>query len=201
MFTGIVTHFGRVRAIEGASERRLWVESGLDYGAVPLGASIAHSGVCLTVVEKAADAHLVEASAETLARTTVGAWDVGTAVNLETSLRLGDELGGHFVFGHVDATAPIVAITAAGESWQLEVELPSALAPMVARKGSIALDGISLTVNTVAADRFGLTIVPYTWRHTTLAEKTAGDFVNLEVDMLARYVARQLEGQRHDGRA
>ena len=200
MFTGIVTHLGRIQRVEGSAERRLWIASALAYDQLPIGASVAHSGVCLTVVEKAAGAHLVEASAETLARTTLGDWHEGTAVNLETSLALGDELGGHFVFGHVDAVAELVEIEPVGESWRLAVALAPELAPMVAEKGSIAVDGISLTVNAVHADRFELMIVPYTWEHTTLAERAVGDRVNLEVDMLARYVARQLEGRNTDGR-
>jgi len=200
MFTGIVTHLGRIRRVEGASDRRLWIASELAYDAVPLGASIAHSGVCLTVVEKADGAHVVEASAETLACTTLGDWHAGTAVNLETSLKLGDELGGHFVFGHVDAVAELLEIEPVGDSWRLAVALPAELASMVAVKGSIAVDGISLTVNAVHTDRFELMIVPYTWEHTTLAERAVGDRVNLEVDMLARYVARQLEGPTDHGR-
>jgi len=200
MFTGIVTHLGRIRRVEGACDRRLWIASALAYDALPLGASVAHSGVCLTVVEKAEGAHLVEASAETLARTTLGDWCPGTALNLETSLKLGDELGGHFVFGHVDAVAELVEMEPVGDSWRLAVALPGELAPMVAAKGSIAVDGISLTVNAVHADRFELMIVPYTWEHTTLAERGVGDRVNLEVDMLARYVARQLEGPNDHGR-
>lgn len=200
MFTGIVTHLGRIQRVEGTADRRLWVASALAYDQLPVGASVAHSGVCLTVVEKAAGAHLVEASAETLARTTLADWGEGTAVNLETSLKLGDELGGHFVFGHVDAVAELVEIEPVGDSWRLAVALPAELAPMVAVKGSIAVDGISLTVNAVHADRFELMIVPYTWEHTTLAERAVGDAVNLEVDMLARYVARQLEGANHHGR-
>jgi riboflavin synthase len=135
-----------------------------------------------------------------VARTTLGDWREGTAVNLETSLRLGDELGGHFVFGHVDAVADLLEIEPVGESWRLVVALAPELASMVAVKGSIAVDGISLTVNAVGADRFELMIVPYTWEHTTLAERAVGDRVNLEVDMLARYVARQLEGQSDHGR-
>jgi riboflavin synthase len=200
MFTGIVTHLGRIRRVEGSTDRRLWIASALAYEAVPLGASIAHSGVCLTVVDKADGAHVVEASAETLACTTLGEWREGTGVNLETSLKLGDELGGHFVFGHVDATARIAEIAPVGDSWRLAVEMPAALAPMIAVKGSIALDGISLTVNAVHPDRFELMIVPYTWAHTTLAERAVGDPLNLEVDMLARYVARQLEGPTDHGR-
>jgi riboflavin synthase len=200
MFTGIVTHLGRVQRVEGTADRRLWIASELGADRLPPGASVAHSGVCLTVVETAAGAHLVEASAETLARTTLGDWREGTAVNLETSLRLGDELGGHFVFGHVDAVAGLLEIEPVGESWRLVVALAPELASMVAVKGSIAVDGISLTVNAVGADRFELMIVPYTWEHTTLAERAVGDRVNLEVDMLARYVARQLEGQSDHGR-
>ncbi|MFW5832791.1 MAG: riboflavin synthase [Pseudomonadota bacterium] len=195
MFTGIVTHIGRVLSVEGTTDRRLTVASELDYASLPLGASVAHSGICLTVVEKGPGRHVVEASAETLARTTLGTWQPGTALNLETSLKLGDELGGHFVFGHVDATAEILTIAEDGECWRLEVALPAELAAMVAVKGSIAVDGISLTVNDVAADRFALTIVPYTWQHTSLADRRVGDAVNLEADMLARYVARQLQGQ------
>lgn len=200
MFTGIITHEGRIVRVEGTSDRRLTVASGLDYAKVSLGASVAHSGVCLTVVDKGTDHHVVEASPETLARTTLGGWCEGTTVNLETSLRLGDEMGGHVVFGHVDATAPILALAPVGDCWRLEVGMPPSLAPMVAVKGSIAVDGISLTVNSVAADRFALTIVPYTWDHTTLAGRRAGDLVNLEADMLARYVARQLEARRFEGR-
>jgi riboflavin synthase len=200
MFTGIVTHLGRIQRVEGSADRRLWIASALAYDQLALGASVAHSGVCLTVVEKAEGRHLVEASAETLARTTLGDWREGTAVNLETSLKLGDELGGHFVFGHVDAVAELLEIEPVGDSWRLAVALPAGLASMVAVKGSIAVDGISLTVNAVHADRFELMIVPYTWEHTTLAERAVGDRVNLEVDMLARYVARQLEGPNDHGR-
>ena len=200
MFTGIVTHLGRVARVEGTTDRRLWVASELAYERVPLGASVGHSGVCLTVADKRDGAHLIEASAETLACTTLGDWGEGTAVNLETSLQLGDELGGHFVFGHVDAVAEIREIEPVGDSWRLAVALPAELASMVAVKGSIAVDGISLTVNAVHPDRFELMIVPYTWAHTTLAERAVGDRVNLEVDMLARYVGRQLEGRTADGR-
>jgi riboflavin synthase len=196
MFTGIITHQGRLLSVAGTAERRLEVASDLDYAALALGASVAHDGVCLTVVEKGDGRHVVEASAETLARTTLGRWQAGDAINLEGSLKLGDELGGHFVFGHVDATAEILAIAPEGECWRLDVALPPDLASMIAVKGSVAVDGISLTVNTLAADRFGLTIVPYTWQHTTLAARRVGDLVNLEVDMLARYVARQLR-ERH----
>jgi riboflavin synthase len=193
MFTGIVTHIGRIRAVtERAGGRDLAVDAELAAADLPLGASVAHSGVCLTVVAREANGWQVHASAETLARTTLGAWRQGDHINLERSLRLGDELGGHLVFGHVDGVGRIAAIAAEGDSRRLEIELPVGLGPLVAVKGSIAVDGISLTVNEVAADRFAATIIPHTWRHTTLAERRVGDPVNLEADMLARYVARQL---------
>jgi riboflavin synthase len=134
----------------------------------------------------------VQASPETLARTTLGGWQPGTRINLERSLRLGDELGGHLVFGHVDAVGEIVALAQAGETWRLEVAVPEALSPLLAVKGSVAVDGISLTVNEAASDRFACTIIPHTWAYTTLCDRRVGDRVNLEADMLARYVARQL---------
>lgn len=195
MFTGIVTHLGRVAATrdDAAGGRDLVVAvdppflEGLD-----LGASVAHSGVCLTVVEKDADRFRVQASPETLARTKLGRWREGELVNLERSLRLGDELGGHLVFGHVDAVGTVAAVERAGESWRLEVGLPEALAPLLAVKGSVAVDGVSLTVNEAAHDRFACTLIPHTWDHTALRLLRPGDPVNLEADMLARYVARQL---------
>ena len=192
MFTGIVTEIGRidqVLATEGG--RRLDILAGSDTPPA-LGASVAHSGVCLTVTERRAGGWTVFASDETLARTTVGGWRAGTRVNLERSLRLGDELGGHLVFGHVDGIGRIAAIEPAGESWQIAIEMPRALAPLLAVKGSVAVDGVSLTVNAADAECFTVTIIPHTWAHTTLADRRPGDTVNLEADMLARYVARQL---------
>jgi riboflavin synthase len=152
---------------------------------------VAHSGICLTLVAKGKGAHTVQASPETLARTTLGSWRPGTQVNLERSLRLGDELGGHLVFGHVDAVGEIMSIGPAGDYRRVEIGLPPELAPLVAVKGSIAVDGISLTVNEAGRDRFAVTIIPHTWAHTTLGDRRPGDPVNLEADMLARYVARQ----------
>jgi riboflavin synthase len=193
MFTGIITHIGRIAAVEDrAGGRALEIETGLDYTALALGASVAHSGVCLTVTEKRGRAHAVYASAETLARTTMGDWRASDAVNIEASLRLGDELGGHLVFGHVDGIGRIAALAPVGESWRLEIELPPALRPLVAVKGSISVDGISLTVNEVGSTTMALMIIPHTWEATTLQHKKLGDPVNLEADMLARYVARQL---------
>jgi riboflavin synthase len=193
MFTGIVTHRGEVaqkREMPGGLE--FAILSDLPLAELALGASIAHDGVCLTVVSMAERTHTVQASHETLARTTLGAWEPGRALNLERSLRLGDELGGHLVFGHVDAVGEIAAIAPDGDCHRLEIAVPPALAPMLAVKGSVAVDGISLTVNEAGRDRFAVTIIPHTWLHTTLRGRSVGDRVNLEADMLARYVARQL---------
>lgn len=201
MFTGIITQIGRIAAVaERSGGRELAV---LADGMAPpaVGASIAHSGVCLTVSALRDGGWTVFASQETLARTTVGRWSEGSRVNLEASLRLGDELGGHLVFGHVDAVGELAAVEPAGDSWRIELKLPAALAPLLAVKGSIAVDGISLTVNEASADRFAVTIIPQTWTHTTLADRRPGDAVNLEADMLARYVARQLACQAEDRRA
>lgn len=196
MFTGIVTHRGRVAAVSGENGRRLEIEPGFDPGAVEIGASVAHSGVCLTVTARQDRTYVVEASAETLVRTSLGRWRPGTGVNLERALKLGDELGGHLVFGHVDAVGEIVSILPEGQCYRLRFAMPETIAPLVAVKGSIAIDGISLTVNEVGADFFGSTIIPHTWAHTTLNERRPGDLVNLEADMLARYVARQLDWAR-----
>lgn len=193
MFTGIVTHRGElatVREIPGG--RELVVASDLPLAELALGASLAHDGICLTLVATEGCTHTVQASPETLARTTLGAWLEGRTVNLERSLRMGDELGGHLVFGHVDAIGGILAIEPDGDCHRLEIAVPPELAPMLAVKGSVAVDGVSLTVNQAIADRFSVTIIPHTWQHTTLARRRVGDPVNLEADMLARYVARQL---------
>ena len=192
MFTGIITDIGRVIAVDDVEGRRLTVRTRLPMAEIPLGSSIATAGICLSVVEKGGDWFMVQASGETLRRTTLGDWREGDGVNLERSLRIGDEMGGHIVFGHVDDVGEILALDRVGESHRLEVRLSEALAPLVAVKGSIAVDGISLTVNEAHRERFVANIIPHTWRHTTLAERRPGDRVNLEVDMLARYVARQL---------
>ena len=204
MFTGIITHLGHIEAASDSDGgRRLEIASDLDLAALAIGASVAHSGVCLTVAEKNAESgtgsYAVYASPETLARTTMGSWQAGDSVNLEASLRLGDEFGGHLVFGHVDGIGRITALEPAGESWRLEIELPQALRPLVAVKGSISVDGISLTVNEVTATTIGLMIIPHTWQATTLQHRALGDPVNLEADMLARYVARQLALQQDAG--
>jgi riboflavin synthase len=192
MFTGIITDIGRVLEIADGDGRRMTIATRLPLAEIPLGGSIATSGICFTAVDKGDDWFAVEASGATLEVTTAGAWAVGDTVNLERSLRIGDEMGGHIVFGHVDAVGEILALEPAGESHRLEVRVPSSLAPLIAVKGSIAVDGISLTVNEAGADRFALNVIPHSWRATNLAERTVRDRVNVEVDMLARYVARQL---------
>jgi riboflavin synthase len=200
MFTGIITHIGRITAVEErAGGRALEIETGLDHETLAIGASVAHSGVCLTVTETRGRTHAVYASTETLARTTMGNWQAGDPVNIEASLRLGDELGGHLVFGHVDGIGRISALAPLGESWRLEIEVPLALRPLVAVKGSISVDGISLTVNEVGSTTMALMIIPHTWEATTLHERKLGDPVNLEADMLARYVARQLAFREGSG--
>jgi riboflavin synthase len=196
MFTGIITDVGRVLEIADGGRRRMTIGTRLPLAEIPLGSSIATSGICFSAIDKGADWFTVEASDATLEVTTAGAWVVGDTVNLERSLRIGDEMGGHIVFGHVDAVGEILALEPIGASRRLEVRVPASLAPLIAVKGSIAVDGISLTVNEAGADRFGLNVIPHTWRATNLAERGVGDRVNVEVDMLARYVARQLAFRR-----
>ena len=198
MFTGIISDVGRVLEIADGDGRRMTIATRLPLAEIPLGGSIATSGICFTAVDKGHDWFTVEASGATLEVTTAGAWTVGDTVNLERSLRIGDEMGGHIVFGHVDAVGEILALEPVGESHRLEVRVPSSLAPLIAIKGSIAVDGISLTVNEADADRFAVNVIPHTWRATNLAERKAGDRVNVEIDMLARYVARQLAFRADD---
>jgi riboflavin synthase len=192
MFTGIITDVGRVVAVEPRGDTRFVIETAYDAASIPVGASIAHNGVCLTVVETGEGRYAIEASAETLGCTTLGDWRVGTPVNLERSLRMGDELGGHLVFGHVDGVGEVVSRTPEGDSVRFVFLAPEALAPMIAVKGSIAVDGVSLTVNEVEGSRFGVNIIAHTQSATNFGELAVGDRVNLEVDMLARYVARQI---------
>lgn len=194
MFTGIVTDLGHVRAVAPGGDRRIEIATAYDTATIATGASIACSGVCLTVIGTGADWFAVSVSAETLDRTTLGAWTAGTPVNLERALRLGDELGGHLVSGHVDGVATVVSRVPEGESMRFEFEVPAALARFVAEKGSVALDGVSLTVNAVAGARFGVNLIPHTLAVTTLGALGPGGRVNVEIDMLARYVARLLEG-------
>ena len=190
MFTGIVTDLGRVRAVLPGGDTGYEIETRYDTSTIAIGASIACSGVCLTAIELGTGWFRVQASAETLARSTLGAWRVGTPVNLERSLKIGDELGGHLVAGHVDGVGQLVSMREEGDSVRLVFEAPTALAPGIATKGSIAVDGISLTVNEVTGARFGVNIIPHTRAVTSLGSLKVGDPVNLELDLIARYVAR-----------
>ena len=192
MFTGIVTDLGRVRAVIPGGDTGYEIETRYDTGDIAIGASIACSGVCLTVVAKGGGWFRVQASTETRSRSTVGRWRVGTPINLERALRLGDELGGHLVAGHVDGMARLIERRAEGDSLRLVMEAAAALAPGIAPKGSIAVDGVSLTVNEVTGARFGVNIIPHTQAATSLGALAVGDAVNLELDLIARYVARLL---------
>ena len=190
MFTGLITDIGEVRSVDRSGDTRFVIATQYDMGPIDIGASIAHSGACLTVVEKGEDWFAVDVSQETLDCTTLGSWETGRRINLEQSLRLGAELGGHLVQGHVDGVAAVMARRPDGDSLRFSFEAPAELARFIARKGSIALDGISLTVNEVEGNTFGVNIIPHTAEHTTLGTTQVGDKVNLEVDLLARYVAR-----------
>jgi riboflavin synthase len=192
MFTGIVTDLGHVRRVRRGEIVELTIATGFDTAGIAIGASMACSGACLTVVAIEEGALTVQASAETLACTTIGAWREGTAVNLEQSLRLGDELGGHLVSGHVDGLARIVERRPEALSVRLVFEAPQALMPFIAPKGSVALDGVSLTVNEVLETQFGVNIIPHTLACTSFNEARPGQQMNLEIDMIARYVARLL---------
>ncbi len=194
MFTGIITDIGRVRRIKANALVELSIATHFDTAAIVIGASIASSGACLTVIAVEDDAFTVQASAETLACTTIGSWREGTAVNLEQALRLGDELGGHLVSGHVDGLATIATRRPEALSVRFDVEAPPALMPFIAPKGSVALDGVSLTVNEVAGNRFGVNIIPHTLAHTNFGEAQPGQQMNLEIDTIARYVSRLLGG-------
>ncbi len=192
MFTGIITDIGRVRAVQPGGDTRYEIATALDLSDLDLGASTACAGVCLSVIDKGADWFAAQASAETRSRSTIGQWRVGTPVNLERPLRLGDELGGHMVAGHVDAVAKIVASRDEGQSRRLTIEVPRDCETGIAPKGSVTLDGVSLTVNEVRGARFGVNLIPVTLEKTTLGDLKPGDSVNLEIDLVARYVARLL---------
>jgi riboflavin synthase len=195
MFTGIVTAMGRIVEEERSERLIKWgVESPYDPAAIAVGASIAHAGCCLTVIERdAAPAgawHVVEIAAESIAKTTLPRYRQGDRINLEQSLRLGDELGGHLMAGHVDGVGLLRRITAEGPGHHLVIEAPGDLAPLIAKKGSISIDGVSLTVNAVDGRTFSVLIIPHTWEATSLHRLKPGDGVNLEADLLARYVER-----------
>jgi len=192
MFTGIITDIGRVRAVtpRTAADCRIEIATVFDTAAIAIGASIACSGPCLTVVEKGPGWFAVDVSAETLACTNLADWVVGTHVNLERALCIGDELGGHLVTGHIDGMGKLVSLESDGDSKRLVIEVPQALARFIAQKGSITMEGVSLTVNEVDRRSFGINIIPHTLEQTTLGVLTEGAAVNLEIDVLARYVER-----------
>lgn len=196
MFTGIVTDIGDIRSLERRGDLRARIGTRYDTAGIDIGASIACSGVCLTVVQLGPDWFDVEISAETLDKTNIGQWAVGQKINLERALKVGDELGGHIVSGHVDGLAEIIEMRPEGDSVRFVFDAPRDLARFIAPKGSVALDGTSLTVNEVEDTRFGVNIIPHTQEVTTWGASKVGDTVNLEIDTLARYVARLAEMQR-----
>lgn len=194
MFTGIVTDVGRVRAVRDTNrDRRFEIETAFDLATVDIGASIAHAGCCLTVVEKGEGWFAVEVSGETLDKTTLSGWREGRRVNLERAARVGDELGGHIVSGHVDGVGEVTSVEEEGGSHRVRIRVPRPLHRFIAPKGSITVEGVSLTVNEVEDDVFGVNLIPHTWDVTTLGELKPGARVNLEIDMLARYLARWRE--------
>ena len=202
MFTGIVTDVGTVRSAEQRGDLRLTIGTNYDLDTVDLGASIACSGVCLTVVDKGEDWFAVDISGETIGKTAADRWRVGAKLNLERALRLGDELGGHIVTGHVDAVAEVVGTCGEGDSTRVGLSVPHELAPMIAPKGSVTLDGVSLTVNDVrdaedGSTHFAVNIIPHTAQHTSLGAIEAGQQLNVEVDVLARYIDRMLAVRAH----
>ena len=197
MFTGIITDIGTIRSADARGDLRLVIGCGYDMGSVDLGASIACSGACLTVIDKGDDWFAVDVSAETKGRTPARRWAEGARLNLERALRLGDELGGHIVTGHVDAVADVVGASPQGDSTRFDLRVTRDLGEMIAPKGSITLDGVSLTVNDLrdaedGSTHFSVNIIPHTAQHTTLGQVQAGAQLNVEVDVLARYIDRML---------
>ncbi len=195
MFTGIITDIGTITSVEQRGDLRVVIATGYDTTGLAIGASVACSGVCLTVVCKGPGQFGVDVSHETQSRTPPDMWQAGRRLNLERALKVGDELGGHIVTGHVDAVGQIASVTPDGDSHRIAVTVPAALAPYIAAKGSVAIDGVSLTVNTVAdhpdgSAEFAINIIPHTAEWTTLGGIAAGDAVNIEIDTLARYLAR-----------
>lgn len=190
MFTGIVTDLGTITAIDPAANFRVQIQTKYDMKNVAMGASISCNGACMTVMEKGADWFAVQVSEESRAKTTIGSWQVGQKINLERALALGDELGGHLVTGHVDGVGTLKSINKIDNSWVLEITAPKEFMPLIAPKGSVCLDGISLTVNDVMLESFKVTIIPHTFTCTNLQQLQAGASLNIEVDLIARYLAR-----------
>ena len=198
MFTGIITDKGRIAAVETRGDLRVKIATAYDMAGVDLGASIACSGVCLTVVDKGEGWFAVDVSGETQRRTALGMWTEGRPLNLERALKVGDELGGHIVTGHVDGLGEVIALEPVGDSLSIGIAAPAALAPYIAAKGSIALDGVSLTVNDVqplpgGGAAFSVNIIPHTAKETGLGDVKPGDRINIEIDILARYLGRMME--------
>ncbi len=196
MFTGIITDLGQVRSIKRGGDTRFEFNTGYDTASIAIGASICCSGVCMTVIDKEQGRFAVSASAETLSKSTMGGWKEGSSVNFERSLKAGDEMGGHIVSGHVDGVARLAAVSPDGDSIRMVFEAPEDLMRFIASKGSVAIDGVSMTVNEVDPGRFGINVIPHTRDVTTLGLLKEGDAVNVEIDMLARYVARLLEFEK-----
>ena len=196
MFTGIITDVGTVRSIVKTGDTRIEITTRFDTDTIDIGASICCSGACMTVVEKRDDWFAVEASAETLSKTVLGQWQEGTRINLERALKAGDEMGGHVVSGHVDGTTEIIGLESEGDSLRVRFKIMGSLKCFIAPKGSVTLNGVSLTVNEVEGETFGVNLIAHTQQETTLGNLALGDVVNVEIDMLARYVARLLEIER-----
>ena len=196
MFTGIITNLGRLRSQTPGGVTRLVVETAYDVATVAPGASIACNGVCLSVVDKGPGWFAVDVSAETLSCTNIGGWVAGQPINLERPLKLGDELGGHLVAGHIDGVGDVIERRPEGDSLRLRIRTPQALARFVAPKGSIAVDGVSLTVYEIEGAVFGVNVIPVTLRETSLGRISPGQRVNLEIDLLARYLARLMDRER-----
>lgn len=193
MFTGIVTDIGTVTKLDQAGDLTARIQTGYDTSGIDIGASIASDGVCLTVIALGPDWYDVQISAETVSKTNVGDWSLGKRLNLERALKVGDELGGHIVSGHVDGVAEVIAMQDEGDSTRITFRAPADLARFIAPKGSVALNGTSLTVNEVSGETFGINVIPHTQQVTTWGDVAVGDRINLEIDTLARYVARLAE--------
>lgn len=193
MFTGIITDLGRVKNVIKNGDTRFEFETAYDLSTVEIGASISCNGACMTVIEKGNNWFAITASAESLSKTTMGSWTTAQSINFERACKVGDELGGHIVSGHVDGLAEVISIVKEGESHRFKFKVPTKLKNFIAYKGSVTLNGVSLTVNEVDDDIFGVNIIPHTMQVTTFGQSKVGDHINLEIDMLARYVQRLLE--------
>jgi riboflavin synthase len=196
MFTGIITDIGTIESINKKGDTRMVIRTSYDTNTLLIGASISCSGACMTVVDKGDGWFAIDVSDESLSRTSMQDWRVGTKINLERALKVGDELGGHIMTGHVDGIAVVDEIMPVGDSHKLVVSVPVSLQYFVAEKGSVSLDGVSLTVNGVEGNVFWVNLIPHTWKHTTLGLLREGDELNMEIDVLARYIGRHMEARK-----